>query len=161
MDLDYIEVLPNSYEIKRKRNGITKTEKSNTSIPLGWVNMNISVSKQVLSISPYIENITPEYQMQHLIIASQYLASCPEGTPSWKIASDKAVIVPLNGQGRSKISFKSEKEFSPFITIISYKYYLTYESGIILGTNGTKLPANTYSFIVENEYNTIRLLYQE
>ncbi|CAL4203208.1 unnamed protein product, partial [Meganyctiphanes norvegica] len=78
IDKDDIEIKPDKYEIMRTRNGVTNTENVNTSIPLGWVNMNITISKHMLFIIPYIDNITTEYPMQHLIIASKHLASCPQ-----------------------------------------------------------------------------------
>ncbi|CAL4160488.1 unnamed protein product, partial [Meganyctiphanes norvegica] len=76
LDMDYIKLKPESSEIKRKRNRIEKTEKINASIPLGWIHMNISVGKNYISFSPYIDKITPDFPMQHLTIASHYMSAC-------------------------------------------------------------------------------------
>ncbi|CAL4216584.1 unnamed protein product, partial [Meganyctiphanes norvegica] len=80
---------------------------------------------------------------------------------SWKIVKDQAVNVPLNGLGRNRISFTSEKEFSPSISINNFDLHLTFDSGLFIKTSGRKLPANTYVLIVENEDDMLRLKYQE
>ncbi|CAL4107470.1 unnamed protein product [Meganyctiphanes norvegica] len=161
LDMDYIKVKPDSYEIKRKRNRVESVEKNNVSIPLGWVHMNITMDKNIFSIDPFNVKMIPDFPMQHLTIASQFMSSCKQGTPSWKIVRDQAVTLPLNGLGRNRISFTSEKDFSPFISINSFDLHLTYDSGVFLKTSGKKLPTNIYELIVENEKDMLRLLYQE
>ncbi|CAL4195672.1 unnamed protein product, partial [Meganyctiphanes norvegica] len=164
LDMDFITIKRESYEITKIRNTERENIKSfnlSSPMPFGWINMSIIVNKHEIQIKPYMDKIVSEFTIRQIIIASKNMTSCDKGTPSWKIARDQSVEVPLNGLSTSRVSITSPKDFSPVFSILGNKYYFAKELGVILGTSGSKLPGNIYSFVIENDNDTISVTHQQ
>ncbi|CAL4079259.1 unnamed protein product, partial [Meganyctiphanes norvegica] len=164
LDMDFITLKQESYEITKIRN-IERTYTNTTDLshpmPFGWINMDIIFNKHEIQVTPYMDKIVSDFPFRHIIISSKKWTSCDKGTPSWKVTKYQSVEVPLNGLSTSRISISSTREFSPVLNILGNKYYFANEVGVILGPSGSKLPGNTYSFVIENDNDTIKLFHQK
>ncbi|CAL4175708.1 unnamed protein product, partial [Meganyctiphanes norvegica] len=152
--MDFISVKRESHEITRRRNldfSQTKLVNSVSQMPLGWVNMNITLNKHAIHIIPYIEKIITDFPMQEIIISANYMTSCTQGTPFWNIVRNQSVVVPISGLSRSRLSVSSLKEFSPLISLNGDKFNFTLELKKVLKTSSLKLAADIYYFIIEND----------
>ncbi|CAL4102656.1 unnamed protein product, partial [Meganyctiphanes norvegica] len=164
LDTDYINVKWKSYQVTKIRKiegDNTKSANLTSPVPFGWINMNITVNKQEVYISPYVHKYVADFPLRQIIIASKNMTSCKKGTPTWIVERYQPVTLPLNGLSTSRISLNSSREFSPVFSILGCSYYLSYQSGVILGPSGSKLPGNTYnSFLIENDNNSITLTHE-